>query len=674
MKRLLLAIAISTIAATANAAGIGTWRNYLAYSDITDVQQAGTTLFVLASGGLYSYNTNDESITTYDKVNALSDCGIQLIAWCQEAARLVIVYDNGNIDLMSRDGQVTNMPDYYNYSTTLDKTIYGLDVIGSHAYLSTAFGVVDLNVGRAEVSGAYQLGFRVDYVYSAGGRIYAASSTNGTFSAAMTDNLLDPASWTYATSYTPRPKSIDPELLATAETLKPGGPKYNYFSYMTYQQDRLYTCGGYFLSGVADAMRPGTIQVLDGDEWSLCQENVGDITGYTYQNVNSLAVDPADPGHLFAGGQMGMYEFKDGLLTNHFSFDNSPLEGAMDGSTELTNHVVLVHSMLFDKSGNGNLWLLNSQARTNSLMEYTKDGQFVKHDQAQLMGSSNSMPGMMGMMYDSRGLMWFVNNHSGSPSIICYQQENDAMNVYGGQFYNQNGERKNLNFVRCIAEDHDGNMWVGTDLGPFYLSTANMEQTSPCVLTQFVVPRNDGTDYGDYLLENVSTTAIAIDGAGRKWIGTAGVGVYLISEDNMTQVEHFTADNSPLLSNNIESIAVNGSTGEVYFGTDKGLCSYMGDATTPADEMTKDNVYAYPNPVRPDYTGPITVTGLTLNAEVKITTSSGTLVAEGRSTGGTFTWDGCDSEGRRVASGVYMVHTSTSSGDKGTVCKIAIVR
>ena len=228
--------------------------------------------------------------------------------------------------------------------------------------------------------------------------------------------------------------------------------------------------------------------------------------------------------------------------------------------------------------------------------------------------------------------------------------------------------------MRCIAEDHDGNMWVGTDLGPFYLSPANMEQTSPCVLTQFVVPRNDGTNYGDYLLENVSTTAIAIDGAGRKWIGTAGVGVYLISEDNMTQVEHFTADNSPLLSNNIESIAVNGSTGEVYFGTDKGLCSYMGDATTPADEMTKDNVYAYPNPVRPDYTGPITVTGLTLNAEVKITTSSGTLVAEGRSTGGTFTWDGCDSEGRRVASGVYMVHTSTSSGDKGTVCKIAIVR
>lgn len=89
--------------------------------------------------------------------------------------------------------------------------------------------------------------------------------------------------------------------------------------------------------------------------------------------------------------------------------------------------------------------------------------------------------------------------------------------------------------------------------------------------------------------------------------------------------------------------------------------------------MTKDNVYAYPNPVRPDYTGPITVTGLTYDADVKITTANGSLVAEGRSQGGTFIWDGCDRSGRRAASGVYMVQTATSAGKKGTVCKIAIV-
>ena len=178
---------------------------------------------------------------------------------------------------------------------------------------------------------------------------------------------------------------------------------------------------------------------------------------------------------------------------------------------------------------------------------------------------------------------------------------------------------------------------------------------------------------GDYLLGNIAITAIAIDGGNRKWFGTNGNGVFLISSDNNTQVQHFTTDNSPLPSDIIMDILVDGSTGRVYFATDKGLCSYLSDATEPATSMTKDNVYAYPNPVRPDYTGPITVVGLTYDAEVKITTANGTLVAEGRSTGGTFTWDGCDSEGRRVASGVYMVHTSTSSGEKGTVCKIAIV-
>ena len=112
----------------------------------------------------------------------------------------------------------------------------------------------------------------------------------------------------------------------------------------------------------------------------------------------------------------------------------------------------------------------------------------------------------------------------------------------------------------------------------------------------------------------------------------------------------------------------------MFIGTDKGLCSYMSDATTSATEMTEDNVYAYPNPVTPDYTGLITITGLTLDADVKILNSNGKLIKQGRSNGGTFTWDGFDSEGNRVASGVYMVATATSKGEKGTVCKIAIVR
>jgi ligand-binding sensor domain-containing protein len=193
------------------------------------------------------------------------------------------------------------------------------------------------------------------------------------------------------------------------------------------------------------------------------------------------------------------------------------------------------------------------------------------------------------------------------------------------------------------------------------------------VFTQVKVPRNDGTNYADYLLSGTGITAICIDGGGRKWFGTENNGAYLISEDNLTQIQHFTTDNSKLLSNHITSIAINNTTGEVFFGTENGLCSYMSDATTASDEMSEDNVYAYPNPVEPNYTGLITIVGLSYDADVKILTSSGRLVAQGRSNGGTFTWNGCDLQGRRVASGIYMVATATSSGDKGVVCKIAVV-
>ncbi len=142
----------------------------------------------------------------------------------------------------------------------------------------------------------------------------------------------------------------------------------------------------------------------------------------------------------------------------------------------------------------------------------------------------------------------------------------------------------------------------------------------------------------------------------------------------MVQIHHFTEDNSSLLSNSVLSISINNQTGEVFFGTEKGLCSYISDATEAATEMDKETVWAYPNPVQPNYTGPITIVGLTLNADVKILASNGALIYEGRSNGGTFTWNGCDKEGRRVSSGIYMVATATNSGDKGTVCKIAIVR
>jgi hypothetical protein len=239
-------------------------------------------------------------------------------------------------------------------------------------------------------------------------------------------------------------------------------------------------------------------------------------------------------------------------------------------------------------------------------------------------------------------------------------------------FTNQDGISTDLHYVRCVMEDMDGNLWMGSDQG-LYMYDENQQNDHTAGYTQIKVPRNDGTDLADYLLANADVTAIAFDGAKRKWIGTANSGVYLISADNTEQLHHFTTEDSPLLSDNIESLAINPTTGEVFFGTDKGLCSYMSDATTAIDEMKKDDVYAFPNPVPSDYQGLITVRGLSMDADVKILTISGRVVAQGRSNGGTFTWNGRDQSNKRVASGVYMIATATSDGKRGVVAKIAVV-
>lgn len=651
-----------------NAAEIGTWKAYMAYHDIKEIEKGGNILYVLASDNLYSYNTNDQSIQTYDKANTLSDCGISHIAWCQGAKSLVILYSNNNIDILDQSDNITNLSDYYNKSMTENKTIYSIDINGQYAYLSTGFGIVIVNVSKAEITNTYNLGFRVDYSYVENNYIYAASSTNGLYRGLMTDNLLDKSNWSRVGDYIPKTKTIDPELLALAQTLNPGGPKYNYFGFMRFTQGRLYTCNGVF-GAAYDPCRPGTIQVLDNNEWTIYQDNIAELTGHSYMDLSEVDVDPIDKNHVYASGRTGLYEFKNGLFVKHYNVDNSPLQTASSVGGGNKDYV-LTQGIKFDNSSN--LWCLNSYSN-NNILQLDKNNQWKSFFKSELMISPNtSLQNMKDILFDSRGLMWFINEHWNKTALVCYQPSTEGIKLYNS-FVNEDATTINVTFVRCIAEDKDRNIWIGTNMGPLQLP-ANQIGTDNDIFNQIKVPRNDGTNLADYLLTGVDVTCMAVDGGGRKWFGTNGLGVYLISEDNYSEIHHFTVSNSDIISDYIQSIALDPQTGEVFFGTDKGLCSYMSDATEPSEEMNKDNVYAYPNPVKPDYTGLITVTGLSYDANVKIVTSNGVLVAQGRSNGGMFTWDGTDLKGKRVVSGVYFVETATQDGSSGTVCKIAIVR
>ena len=644
-------------------AAIGDWKAYMAYSEVQEIEQVGNLIFVQASNNLYVYNQNDQSIQTFSKMDYLSDCGIQHIAYNKATKRLLILYNNANMDLMNISNyDVQNLSDYYSASTTGDKTVSDIYMYGKYAYMSNGFGIIKVNVADGEISDTYNLGFNVNWCEIKDNHIYAYSKTNGQYRALLTSNLLDKNNWSKAGGYVAKKQEDKSTLKQIVGTLQPGGPKHNYFYCMRFINNLLYTCGGLW-GHLVDAGRPGTIQVLDKDNWTIYDDSIAAKTGIKYVDVNSVDVDPLDPNHVFAGAKSGLYEFQNGKFIKHYNSENSLITSFNNQS----KNYQLITSVKFDTDGN--LWMLNSQSPSNqSLIEYTKEGKWVSHHKPELY----NLGSLECLMQDSRGLLWFVNNYHGLPSIYCYQASTDQLNTYSS-FVNEDGTTLTPNFVRYVTEDKNHDMWIGTNIGPLLLYKKDITSDTP-IFTQVKVPRNDGTNYADYLLSGVDISCIAIDGGNRKWFGTNGNGIYVISNDCLTQIYHFTTNNSNLLSNNIESIAINEQTGEVFVGTDKGLCSYMSDASSPNSEMTKDNVWAYPNPVKPNYTGRITITGLSFDSDVKIVTANGILVNQGRSNGGIYTWDGKDQNGQKVASGVYMVETATNDGSKGTVCKIAIVK
>lgn len=656
-------------------AQIGTWHNYLAYNEVQDICEADDELYVLASNDLYSYNKSDQSITTYDKVNGLSDTYITHIKWNPKAQRLLIVYQNQNIDMMEKGGGVVNLSDLYQKSMTDDKTVNSIYVNEQYAYLACGFGIVKVDMERIEISESYNLGTSITQVAVSNGSIYAKQKNGQVLTAALTDNLLNPNVWHVTTLYDASIFNIDRtdynNNLEMVKTLDPGGPKYNFVNFLRFKNQKLYTCDG-IMGGRFDPGKKGCVQVWDGNEWEIYQDDIASLTGHNYMDIASVDADPLDDTHVFASGRVGLYEFKDGKYVKDFNYDNSELQSNATLNHQSKNYT-MVESIIYDK--NGSLWVLNSAAAGASLFEL-KDGEWISHHKPEFLLSTGdrSHDNMVKAMFDSRDILWFCNDRFIEPALMCYQPSTDAAVCYS-TFINQDGTKiEGMYGVTDVAEDKDGNIWVGTDVGPFVIDKDNIGKSAEdMVFTQVKVPRNDGTNYADYLLAGIHVTSIMVDNDGQKWIGTNGQGVYVISRDNMKEVHHFTTENSKLLSDIVGSIAMNTKTGEVFIGTENGLCSYMSGITGTIDTMNEDDVYAYPNPVTPDYNGLITITGLTDNADVKILSSNGVLIAEGKSSGRFFTWNGRDKNNERVASGVYMVATATSSGEKGVVCKIVII-
>lgn len=666
---------------------VGTWQVYPSYANLTEISPAGDVCFALASGSLFAYNNTTAETTVFNKTTGLAGIDISHIAWAQQAKRLVVAYGDGNIDLVSASGDITNVPGLYLSATVSEKAINHIYIDRQFAYMSIGVGVMKLDAKKGVIADTYQLGFAVDHSYIKDGYLYAVSKAQGTWRGLLTDNLLDKNRWQRVGGYTAladnrlnvRDASTglwwtrnDAGLLACytladdgtrtykTEGVLPDGPASNHFYRLYMHGGKLYCVAGVW-SQERDGGYGGEVHVWNGQNWSEFEQPTSQMIGHRYVDLLCMDFDPKKEGHVMVGAKGGVYEFQDGKFIKHYGRQNSVLESGVN-----SDDYTLVTSIKYDTDGN--LWLLNSMA-TSPIVQITKDGEWITYRHQEV--DDDYKWNLTGMFISpTNGMMWFVNNYYQNTRLYAYDYRTETLNsVCGPTYVNEDDAQVIPNNIHNVSEDNDGNVWLSTSIGPLYLTPTDVQKGR---VTQHKVPRNDGTDLADYLLTNVEIRCVRADGANRKWIGTSD-GVFLISADCNKLVQHFTTSNSSLLSNIVNDILVDANSNIVYFATDNGLCSYASDATQPAETMDKDNVYAYPNPVTPDYTGDVTIVGLSFDADVKIVTSNGVLVNTGRSTGGTYRWNGRDLKGKRVASGVYMVETATQDGGKGVVCKIAIV-
>ncbi|MDQ3279072.1 MAG: hypothetical protein M3Q06_12150 [Bacteroidota bacterium] len=224
------------------------------------------------------------------------------------------------------------------------------------------------------------------------------------------------------------------------------------------------------------------------------------------------------------------------------------------------------------------------------------------------------------------------------------------------------------NEILCLAKDKEGAIWVGTTNGIAVFQCGNEAFSSSCEAILPVV--KDGA-FANFLFRGQEVRSIVVDGANRKWVASAS-GVYLVSAQGDAVLANYTETNSPLVSNDVRNLAINGSTGEVFIATAKGLVSFRGSATEATE--TAGNVLVFPNPVPPGYSGTIGIRGLPEGSIVKITEANGKLVYQTRSLGGQAVWNGRDYRGNKAATGVYLVIAVDNSKGEQVVTKIVMVK
>lgn len=761
------------------------WQVYPAYTEAMQVEAAGNYLYCVMkgsgtkdsnTGNLVRYDVEDGSVKTYDCLHELSDKEIAKISYNSYSRRLIILFKNGNIDLLESDDKI------YNVSALKDKMISGEEVQGiSHAaektFFCTANGIIELDSKEAVINETYKIEGLAYSVVVQDSMMYVSTS-KGLFRFSAESNMHDRSLWQtpiskvvytklavhdshlfgcklkgvdeiksdgtplnilesalsyflsvddklifgvprrvyiYEGEYTSRWKNIqipttiyvngitchqdryyiaagidglnvcareENQFVGITQLFNIDSPRSDLFYRINYVGDRLLAAGG--INTMLATYYPVTFMFMEYDGmqplWTIFDEKgpKSEFPNLSHNNAVALVQDPADDNHFYgAVYRNGLHEYRmdeDGAVrfVGLYNYENSPLQCIAVGTQYPWNYCTCT-ALQYDS--NGNLWMANQQtdtivrimrpngkwvslfypeiAETEMVHQYL----FSTHGINFLVSFQNSNCGFFG--FDTNGTLNFVDDDRTLLRRSITNQ--DGTTVIPTQFY-------------CMAEDHDNQIWCGTNEGLFVITSPQDWFDSDFRFHQIKRNRDDGSGLADYLLAGVDITCIAVDPSNRKWVGTQSDGVYLVSHDGQETLHHFTRANSPLLSDYVYSIAIHPGSGRVMFGTDAGLCSYDEHVTTPEEELLEETIHVYPNPVKPGTDATVTIQGLTDGAEVKILGSSGHAVWGTKSIGGSVRWNCCNMQGERVASGVYHIVCNTGDAKRTVVKRIVVMK
>jgi ligand-binding sensor domain-containing protein len=692
---------------------VGSWRAHFSNESIQQVIK-GDLLYVAAANQIIQIDAKKQ-VSYLNTTSGLHSTGINKIAWHPIENQLVIAYKNSRIDIVQGD-QITLIDDIQNSNLYADKTFNDLIVLNNNAYISCNFGIVVIDLLKKEIKSTIfpnnnRQTVKVFQMLMYQNK-YFALTENGIWSSSLNQN----SSWSLENTM-----GIDgiKNMFVFKNQLYFNTPQKIY----PYQNP----IASYQISaGTIETIAVDEVQILAG----ISYQNNGALIQFNSNQANTVLIDTTvltkPVGLLKDGNTIWIADDSKGLYEKNdqpkWTALGGPLSNAY-GSNAFSSHQLLMSYGTkngisnFNENGWSNFTQIqNIKINTveaisidpidqswwlgmgNQLIHYDPNKKTIEQSipnpsngtikfiQQKSDGSTtllkegfgilvkegaqwNSYP--MQVNYSSTNLKKIVVSNSGLSWIIGPKQQGVVL------FQKQNNQAiwRQLNTgkgsgnlpsmeVTAITEDKDGSLWVGTDNGIAIFQCSNINEACDAYLP--IVERNG---FNGYLFQKETIHCISINGANQKWIGTNN-GAWLISKDGTEVLQHFTTENSPLPDNNVLSIGIEPTDGDVFFFTKNEIVSYKGEATE--SKATQSAIKIYPNPIAPGYSGPILIKNLVNNALVKITDLNGQLMMQTRSLGGQAIWNGRDQYQRKVASGIYLIFVRDDMGNEKAVGKIMI--